>query len=60
MFLLLYFDYAVIGRRDFFLFLAHFVSFLSRASLLTFSFCFFVLFNSCCSNAKGFGKKIVH
>ena len=42
-----------------FFFLARFTSFQTHASLLT-SFCFFVLFHSCCSHAGVFPKTLVH
>ena len=45
-----YFDYVVIFHRHFF-FRACFTSFHTPASLLTFGFCFFVLFHSCCYHA---------
>ena len=49
----------MIGRRDFF-FRAHVASFHTHASLLTIVVCFFVLFRSCCSNARMFRKTLVH
>ena len=57
--LILYFDYLVIGRWDFFFFHACFASFHPHVSLLTF-FCFFILFYSCCSHVHVFGKTLVH
>ena len=42
-----------------FFFRARFTSFHNHASLLTF-FCYFVLFHSCGSNARVFGKTLVH
>ena len=43
-----------------FFFRAHFTSFHTHASLLTYFVCFFVLFHSCGSNAPVFGKTLVH
>ena len=37
-----------------------FASFHTHASLLAFFVCFFILFHSCCSHARVFGKTIVH
>ena len=42
------------------IFCARFTSFHTHASLLTFFFCFFILFHSCCSHARVFGKPLVH
>ena len=42
------------------LFHACFASFHTHASLPTFFVCFFVLFRSCCSHARVFGKTLVH
>ena len=39
---------------------ARFTSFHTHASLLTFFVCFFVLFHSCYSHARVFGKTLVH
>ena len=39
---------------------AHFTSFYTRSSLLTFFFCFFVLFHSSCSHARVFEKTLLH
>ena len=39
---------------------ASFASFHTHASLLTIFVCFFVLFRSCCSHARVFGKTLVH
>ena len=47
------------GMTSIIFFHAHFTSFHTHASLLTF-FSFFVLFYSCCSNAWVFGKTLVH
>ena len=41
-------------------FRARFASFHTHASLLVFFICFFVLFHSCCSHARVFGKILVH
>ena len=41
-------------------FRVRFTSFHSHSSLLTFFFCFFVLFDYCCSHARVFGKTLVH
>ena len=41
-------------------FRARFASFHTHASLLTFFVCFFILFRSCCSHARVFGKTHVH
>ena len=49
----------VIGHRDFFFFCARFASFHTHASLLTFFVCFFILFHSCCSQARVFGKTLL-
>ena len=49
----------VLGCRDFF-FHVHFTSTHTHASLLSFFFCFFILFHSCCSHARVFGKTPVH
>ena len=43
-----------------FLFRARFTSFHTHLSLLTFFLSFFVLFHSCCSHARVFGKTLVH
>ena len=40
-------------------FRARFASFHSHASLLTIFFCFFILFHSCCSHARVFGKTLL-
>ena len=58
--LLLYFDKDVIGRRDLLFFRARFASFRTHASLLSFFVYFFLLFRSCCSHARVFGKTLVH
>ena len=50
--------YKAVGTS--FLFRAHFTCFHTLVSLITFSFCFFVLFHSCCSHARLFGKTLVH
>ena len=50
-------EYWAVGT---FLFRARFTSFHTHASLLTFLFCFFVLFHSCCSHAQVFGKTLMH
>ena len=41
-------------------FRARFASFHTHASLLVFFVCFFILFHSCCSHARVFGKTLVH
>ena len=43
-----------------FFFRALFASFHTRASLLTFLVCFIILFHSCCSHARVFGKTLLH
>ena len=57
--LLLYFDYVVIGRRDFF-YSCQLYFFHTHASLLSVFVCLIVLFHSCCSRAWVFGKTLVH
>ena len=59
--LILFFYSAMLGgkRLIFFFFRARFTSFHTRSYLLTFYFCFFVLFHSCCSRARVFGKTLV-
>ena len=42
------------------MFRSHFASFHTHASLLTFFVCFFILFHSCCSHARVFGKTLAH
>ena len=49
----------VIGCRDFFL-SCRFTSFNTHAYLLTFFVCLFVLFHSCSSHARMFGKTLMH
>ena len=39
---------------------AHFAYFHTHASLLAFFVCFFILFHSCCSYARVFGKTLLH
>ena len=39
---------------------AHFASFHTHVSLLTFFVCFFILFHSCCSQVRVFAKKLMH
>ena len=41
-------------------FRTHFTSFHPRASLLSFFVCFSIVFHSCCSHARVFGKTLVH
>ena len=41
-------------------FRAGFASFHTHVTLLTFFVCFFILFHSCCSHARVFGKTLVH
>ena len=48
----------MIGLKDFF-FCGRFNSFHTHAFLLTF-FCFFVLFHSCCSYVRVFGRTLAH
>ena len=50
----------MIVHRDFFLFRTRFDYFHTRASLLTFFFCFFVLFHSCRFHAPVFGRTLMH
>ena len=49
----------LLGQRDLF-FCAHFASFHTHASLLIFFVCFSILFYSCCSHARVFGKTLMH
>ena len=48
-----------IGRRNFF-FRDRFTSFHTHASLPAFFFCFYILFHTCCSHVRVFGKTLVH
>ena len=57
--LLLYFVWDVIAFGTSF-FRARFASFHTHASLLVFFVGFFVLFHSCCSHARVFGKTLLH
>ena len=59
MFIIIVYDYDVIGVGTSF-FRVRFASFQTHVSLLTFFICFFVLFRSCCSHARVFGKTLVH
>ena len=43
-----------------FFFCACFTAFHADSSIFTFLFCFFVLFHSCCSDARVFGKMLLH
>ena len=52
----LYLDYNGLGPRDSFFLSARFTSFHTHASLLTFFFCYFVLFHSAFLNRECLGK----
>ena len=61
MFIIVVFGQVVINRAWVLLFSrARFTSFHTHNSLLTFFVCFFILFHSCCSHARLFGKKNLH
>ena len=49
----------MIGCRNF-IFRARFTAYHNHVSLLTFIVFFFILFHSCCSHARVFGKTLVH
>ena len=55
-----YYYCVVVAVRTSFFFCARFTSFYTHASLLTFFVCIFVLFHSCCSHARVFGKTLLH
>ena len=59
MFIIIVFEWVMIGRRDFFI-SRRLYFFLTDASLLTFFVGLFILFNFYCSHARVLGKTLVH
>ena len=53
-------DYSEVCRTSFFFCDALLFSIHTHAALLTYFVCFFVLFRSCCSHVRVFGKTFVH